>query len=79
MLYNFALSCLDTSRALPAERRAKQISGVVLSNIVSEVVTIIIEGGAFIQPDFLYVTANLIAFVMKAAKDSSYQGKPPRA
>ena len=79
MLYNFALSLRDTSHDLPAERRAKQISAFVLSIIVSKVVTIIIEGGAFLQPDFLYATANLIAFVMKAAKDPSYQGKPPRA
>jgi len=59
----------------PGVRRALQVSALYISTLMSKVVTMLIEGGIFVDYFILHGIANTIAELLHATGDPEYTGK----
>ena len=65
----------DTTLTHPGVRRALQVSALYVSTLMSTVVTMLIEGGIFVDYFILHGIANTIAELLHATGDPEYTGK----
>ena len=59
----------------PGVRRALQVSALYISTLMSKVVTMLIEGGIFVDYFILHGIANTIAELLCFTGDPEYTGK----
>ena len=62
-------------KADPAKWREVQISALFISTLTTKVITILIEGGIFIDNFVLHGIANSIAELLHTAEDPDYTGE----
>ena len=65
----------DTTLTHPGVRRALQVSALYVSTLMSTVVTMLIEGGIFVDYFILHGIANTIAELLCFTGDPEYTGK----
>ena len=63
------------SKVDPAKWRQLQVSALFISTLTTKVITILIEGGIFIDNFVLHGIANSIAELLHTAEDPDYTGE----
>ena len=65
----------SVGKADPAKWRALQVSALSMSTLATKVITMLIEGGIFIDNFVLHGIANSIAELLHTAEDPDYTGE----
>ena len=69
------LNSARDSKADPAKWCALQVSALFISTLTTKVITMLIEGGIFIDNFVLHGIANSIAELLHTAEDPDYTGE----
>ena len=69
------LNSARDSNVDPAKWRELQVSALFISTLTTKVITILVEGGIFIDNFVLHGVANSIAELLHTAEDPDYTGE----